>query len=101
MNQKTNIHVMGSYRPYLGYYLANTGRETETPLTQAEARLSKILQKTGTSTVIGKAISIVVSGTPGTFRKLVGELRDQLRDAPVLLEKVIGRNAVELLNDLL
>lgn len=100
MNQKTNIHNASSFIiPRYNFHLANSrGEQQEAPLTQTETQLHKILQKTRASSVIGKAISIGISSGPGTFRKLISELQDQQCDSPALLEKVIGKQAIELLN---
>jgi hypothetical protein len=99
MNQKTNIHASSNYHlPRLRYHLDIAGREhKEETLTQAEEKLYKILSKVRPNTVVGKAIAIGLSSGVGTFRKLIGELKDQQRDSPALLEKIIGSEAMEII----
>lgn len=98
MNHKTNIHGMDYNCPRLAFHLGHTRREhKEETLTQTEKKLYSLLSKVSTNTVIGKAINIGISSGVGTFRKLISELKDQQRDSPALLEKIIGSDAMEII----
>lgn len=95
---------MASISPYniprLRYLVCAGRKENEETLTQEEKRLYKILQKVNPSSAIGKSISIGISKGPETFRKLVGELIDQMNDAENNLKSVIGEDGIEALRNL-
>jgi hypothetical protein len=98
MNQKTNIHASSYNCPRLAFHLSTREQDSQVQetFTKAETQLHKILQKVGANSPIGAAIHIGLS-RPGAFRKLIKELKDQQRDAPAMLEKIIGRNGIEVL----
>lgn len=89
--------------PRLAFHLAARGQEqsSQAPLTKAEAHLHKVLQKAGRGeTPIGAAVKLGTSTDNKTFRKLVCELKDQLRDgAGNVLENIIGREGIEALRN--
>jgi hypothetical protein len=84
---------------------------TQTPLTKEEQTLIKMLKAVPADTIIGWTISRVVHSKTGATghelrtqlkekRLLISHLKDQLRDCPAEVMKVIGRDAAELLNSL-
>jgi hypothetical protein len=78
-----------------------SGAEKETPLTKTERKLHKILSKTSPETILGECIRIALAKKSNEeFRKIIPQLRDQLRDAPALLCEVLGSSAIELLKQL-
>jgi hypothetical protein len=86
--------------PRLRVHMAS-GTEKETPLTKAERGLYKILSKTSTKTILGECLRIALAKKSNEeFRKVVQQLKDQVRDAPTLTCQILGDRAIHLLKQL-
>lgn len=73
----------------------------EAPLSETERKFHQVLSKTSAKTFLGKCIHIALAKkSDEAFRKIIPQLKDQLRDAPVLLTSIIGKDAIELLKQL-
>jgi hypothetical protein len=78
-----------------------SGAQKEAPLTKTERGLRQVLSKTSTETILGECISIALTKKSNEeFRKVVQQLKEQLRDAPALLNEILGDQAIELLKQL-
>lgn len=78
-----------------------SAKQKENPLTKNERRLVKILKTVPAQTIIGHCIHNTLAGAAAAdVRQLISELKDQLRDAPENTSAFLGREAVELLQQL-
>jgi hypothetical protein len=82
--------------------MATGKQDSQAPkgLTQAEEALYKILQTVSKKSIIGESIHVAISKGPETFRRMIKELEEQRKDAPVLTEKIIGKDGIEALKNL-
>jgi phosphotransferase system IIB component len=86
--------------PRLRVHMASFSK-AETKLTKTERKLYQILSKTSTETILGECIRIALTKKSNEeFRKVVQQLKEQLRDAPALLCQILGDQAIELLKQL-
>jgi hypothetical protein len=77
-----------------------SGHETP-PLSDKEHKAHQVLSKTNPDTLWGAAIhQVLATGSPGIFRKLIRELKSQMKDDEEVMTWIIGREAVSLLNEL-
>lgn len=87
--------------PRLRLHLASGAEKKEAPLSKTEKQLQILLSKVSNATILGECINIAIAkGTKTHLRKIISELKDQLRDVPDVLESVIGKKAIELLKKL-
>jgi hypothetical protein len=78
-----------------------SGVKAEAPLSQTERELYKILSKADTETLLGECLRIALAKKSNEeFRKVVQQLKDQLRDAPTLTCQILGDRAIHLLKQL-
>jgi hypothetical protein len=86
--------------PRLLVHMAS-GVKAEAPLSQTERELYKILSKADTETLLGECLRIALAKKSNEeFRKVVQQLKDQLRDAPTLTCQILGDRAIHLLKQL-
>jgi hypothetical protein len=79
----------------------DSGAQKEAPLTKTERKLRKALSKTSRAPLLGACIHIALAKKSNAeFRKIIPQLKEQLRDAPALTCEVLGHDAVELLKQL-
>lgn len=102
MNKLTNYGSHNYFIPRLSFHLSAGKQisESKEGFTQAEKKLYQVLQKVSNRSIAGEYIKHGIQGGVISFRKLVGELQDQLRDAPGSLEKIIGRDGIEALKNI-
>jgi hypothetical protein len=89
----------------MGHLLFNHSRlsaeDGNQALSETERKAHALLQKANPDTLWGTAIEqVLATGSPGIFRKLIRELKSQMKDDEEVMTWIIGREAVSLLNEL-
>lgn len=92
---------MDFYIPRLAFHLASRKRNEEKALSAQEKQLRKILSKTNKQTGFGAYVHVALTKRGNAdFRALLSELKDQLRDAPGGLKKILGEEGFCLLEQI-
>lgn len=87
--------------PRLSFHLDPSRTKGNEALSETEKQLRKALSKISSKTILGKCIHIALAKKSNKgFRKIIPQLKDQLRDVPHILESVIGNEAIQLLKQL-
>lgn len=87
--------------PRLSFHLAYSRTKGDEALSETEKQLRKALSRISRKTILGNCIHIALAKKSNKeFRKIIPQLKDQLRDVPHILESVIGNEAIQLLKQL-
>jgi hypothetical protein len=71
------------------------------PLSDQEHKAHQVLSKTNPDTLWGTAIhQVLATGSRRIFRKLIRELKSQMKDCPEIFEKIVSKEGVEILKQL-
>jgi hypothetical protein len=92
---KTNYCPGAHLRFYAG------AKKEETPLTPKERKAYEVLSKVSDHTFTGFCIQTAIKrGGTRNFRQLIRELNEQITDAPIGLERSIGKEACEVVKSI-